>query len=92
MAVTAVTETVSETVQILSAVTETSPLRQFRRRNRNRNRNSVGLYTVDNALFHTVPKVQQTLLQFSDVVNSRLVDALLVSNLVSGWAQLTKNI
>ena len=33
--------------------------------------------TVNNALFHTVPNVQQTLLQFSYVVNSRLVNALL---------------
>ena len=33
--------------------------------------------TVNNALFHTVPNVRQMLLQFSDVVNSRLVDALL---------------
>jgi hypothetical protein len=33
--------------------------------------------TVNNALCHAVPNVQHTLLEFSDVVNSRLVDALL---------------
>jgi hypothetical protein len=37
----------------------------------------LGNCTVNNALFHTVPNIQQTLLWFSDVVISRLVDALL---------------
>ena len=59
MAVTAVTETVTETVQILSAVTETSPLRQFRRRNRNRNRNSVGLYFSAHRRDRVTPLLEQ---------------------------------
>jgi hypothetical protein len=46
LAVTAATETVTETIERLSTITDTSSLRQFRYRNRNRN--SVGLYTKPN--------------------------------------------